>query len=251
MCLWLSRSDSSVLSTSRSPLNPGSSAQRHQATRGGTPQASRAQSEPARSKAETEGGQSFRFGPRCKRPTRLVDRLLMIRHLAGDFGPCQALSDDLAHSHIKAVTIGQRLPVAILPVVEAKRLFIEIAEQVEGFHADVSSVQSALQQAPEVFHRVRMDVAANVLNSMVNHLMSVIGLQPIVGQQKIGVDGATGVGDGGDGAVVGIGDRRRIRREASARRFRRGSAASIAPADRRDSDTPDSRSYSASRDSAT
>src|SRR5437016_4984279 len=155
---------------------PSRSAQRHQGTRGATPQAGRAESESSRTEAETEGSQAFRFGPRRKRPALIHPHFGLARH----FRPRQALSNDLTDSQVKAFAIGQRFPVAVLTIVEAKSLFVQISEQVEWFHADVGSVQTALEQAPEVLHRVRMNVAANVLDGMVNHLMGVIGFQSVV-----------------------------------------------------------------------
>jgi hypothetical protein len=63
----------------------------------------------------------------------------MIRHLAGDLGPCQSLADDLSNSKVKPVTVSH-----VLAIVKAERLFVNVAEQVKRFHADVSSVQATL-----------------------------------------------------------------------------------------------------------
>ncbi len=41
----------------------------------------------------------------------------------------------------------------------------------ERFNADVGAVQTTLQKAPEVLHRVRMDIAVHVLGGMVHNFM--------------------------------------------------------------------------------
>jgi hypothetical protein len=57
---------------------------------------------------------------------------LAIRHLAGDFGPRQALSNDLSDGQIKAVTV-----VHVLAVVVAKRLPIKVREEAERLYGNV------------------------------------------------------------------------------------------------------------------
>ena len=63
-------------------------------------------------------------------------------------------------------------------LVESERLFVEIPEQVERLNADVGSSDGALEQAPEIFKAVRVNIALRVANRMVNRL---------VGNQKGGV----------------------------------------------------------------
>lgn len=41
----------------------------------------------------------------------------------------------------------------------------------EGLHADVCSMQGTLQETPEVFHRVRVDIAVHVFNCVIDNLM--------------------------------------------------------------------------------
>ena len=43
----------------------------------------------------------------------------------------------------------------------------------EGFDADIGSVQSALEKAPEVFHSVRVDSSVDVRLSVVNDLVGI------------------------------------------------------------------------------
>ena len=76
-----------------------------------------------------------------------------VRLLAGDFIPGEALAHHLGQRQFEAVEI-----VHVFPVVVAERLFVDVAEQVEGLDADIGSVQSALQQAPEVFQPVGVDI---------------------------------------------------------------------------------------------
>src|ERR1017187_4191480 len=48
-------------------------------------------------------------------------------------------------------------------------------------NADIGAVQAALQETPEVFHRVRVDVSVYVLDSVVNHGVLVMGFQTAIG----------------------------------------------------------------------
>jgi hypothetical protein len=42
---------------------------------------------------------------------------------------------------------------------------------VEWFHADIGSIQAALEKAPEVFQPISVDLAVHVSNGVVDHLM--------------------------------------------------------------------------------
>ena len=119
--------------------------QRHKTTGGRTSQTGGVKSKQTGTEAETKNGQAFRFGPR---PNPLVD-FRFLSHLAGDLGPRQALSHDLADGQIKAVTVGH-----VSPTVKTKRLFVDVAEQVERLHADVRAVKTKLQEVPKILHRV-------------------------------------------------------------------------------------------------
>src|SRR5262245_44603367 len=52
--------------------------------------------------------------------------------------------------------------VAILPLVEPKRLLVQVAEQVERLNGNISALESAFQQRPKVFETVRVDLPVNV-----------------------------------------------------------------------------------------
>jgi hypothetical protein len=137
-----------------------------------TPQGVQGSSRHARTEAK---GQTSRF----PRPCRLVDRFRLRRRLlAGEFLPGETLPEHLTDSQVEAICIIQ-----LLAVVIAKRLLINIAEQVERLDANVCSVQTALEQAPEIFHGIGMHVSVDVLNGVVNHLVlklseSLIGGMP-------------------------------------------------------------------------
>src|SRR5260370_4749336 len=79
------------------------------------------------------------------------------------------------------------------PVVVPEHLFVQIAEQVKGFHAHIGSLESALEKTPEVFEPVGMDASVNVSLSVVNGRMNVVPmLQTLIGHERIGVDCASG-----------------------------------------------------------
>jgi hypothetical protein len=98
---------------------------------------------------------------------------------ACELAPRQALPDDLANHDIEAVAISH------LAVVIAKRLFVKIAEQMEGLDADVRAIQAALYERPEILKPVRVDLVANIFHGMVNHFMLKF-IQTFVGFQSIG-----------------------------------------------------------------
>lgn len=55
----------------------------------------------------------------------------------------------------------------IAAIVEAERLFVNVTEQVERLHADISSIESALEQAPKILHAVGVNLALNVFDGMI------------------------------------------------------------------------------------
>jgi hypothetical protein len=58
--------------------------------------------------------------------------------------------------------------VHVPPVVLAERLFVEIAEQVEGLDRNISAIDAPLQVRPVVLKSVRVNLATHVLDRMVN-----------------------------------------------------------------------------------
>src|ERR1700733_2942950 len=85
--------------------------------------------------------------PRGSRP--YLEGFNRFSHLAGDFGKSKALPHDLRNRKVKAVTVIHRI-IFVRAVVIAPRLFVKVSEQVERLNADIGSLQSSFEQAPEV-----------------------------------------------------------------------------------------------------
>ena len=96
------------------------------------------------------------------------------------------MTEDVGHRSFKAGLI-----VHVLPVVVTERLLIEVAKQMERFDAHVSTVDTALQQRPEVLKSVRVHAPINVLDGVVNHLMLEL-IQPVVRLQGVRVQRGPG-----------------------------------------------------------
>src|SRR5882762_3585022 len=96
----------------------------------------------------------------------------------------------MTHSHLKTVSIANEV-VFLGAIVVPKNLFVQIAEQVERLDIDVCSLESTLEQAPEVFESVGMNLSVNVGLSMVDNLvLESLVPQSLIGHQRIGVDRA-------------------------------------------------------------
>ncbi len=100
--------------------------------------------------------------------------------MSSQFGIGQPLANDLRHCYVKALCIGQR------PLVIAKSLLTHIPEQVKRFNGNIGSVNPALQEAPEVLHPVRMNVAVNAGFGVANKLVVKL-VHPFVRQKRVGV----------------------------------------------------------------
>lgn len=92
-----------------------------------------------------------------------------------------------------------------------EHLLVEIPEEMERLDAYVGSLESALQETPEILQSVRVNLPVNVPLGMVNHLMPVVHvLQTVVGKERIGVDRAArfdvGANLGFDGVLAPIAD---------------------------------------------
>ena len=133
--------------------------------------------EPAPSRPQAKG-QAFGLGPRFPRQ----ELELRFSHLASELRIGQALADDFTDTDVKTFGVGQ------LAVVETESLFVDVAKQVERLNTNVGSMQSALQQAPEVFHCVGMYIAVCVLDCMVDNRVLVVFAQTFVGLQFVGED---------------------------------------------------------------
>src|SRR5437667_11353071 len=58
----------------------------------------------------------------------------------------------------------------------------------ERLYAHIGSMQAALQEAPEVFHPVSMNVAVHVLNRVIDNSVIIVRIQSVVGLEFIAVD---------------------------------------------------------------
>src|SRR5579864_4870173 len=76
-------------------------------------------------------------------------------------------------------------------MVITKRLLIQIPEQMKGFHGNVCSIQSTLEQRPKIFDSVCVDSPVNVPLCMVNKLMHVFIFQALVSLQLIAIQKAS------------------------------------------------------------
>src|SRR5688572_22322223 len=99
------------------------------------------------------------------------------QHLVG-----HALPDD------GCCCVREPLGVRQFAIVETEALFVQIAEQMERLDGYVGATDGSLQQRPEVFAAVRMNLPVNVRLGMVNNLMRVFVAQASVGLERIGVD---------------------------------------------------------------
>ena len=135
-----------------------------------------------RANSESGSQRDFRF-PRFKRKGLEGRRF---SHLAGEFIERQPLADDATDGHAEAFAICQ------LAIVVAIGLLVQIAEQMERLDADIGSVDAALEQAPEVFQSVSVDLPVNVLDGVIDDLMRILASKTIVGKQGISVERRTG-----------------------------------------------------------
>ena len=75
--------------------------------------------------------------------------------------------------------------VSSFAVIEAERLFIEVAEQMERFHAHVGALERTLQETPEVLASVGVNLPVNVFLGMVDDAVDEVASKPFVGGQRM------------------------------------------------------------------
>jgi len=153
------------------------SARRNPEARERIPQASRAESTKARAEAED---QTFRFPRPCRRLECRRRAVLTSQVIVG-----QSLAGDLRYYRVESL-------VHVLPVVVAKSLFVDIAEQVKRLDADIGSVQAALQETPEVLDCVCVYIAADVFDRMIDYRVIVIVGQSFIRKQFVAENRGTG-----------------------------------------------------------
>src|ERR1700722_14225902 len=58
----------------------------------------------------------------------------------------------------------------------------------ERFNAHIGSANPSLQQAPEILKAIGMNLTVDIFDSVIDHLMSIIGCKAVVGQQEVGIE---------------------------------------------------------------
>ena len=131
--------------------------------------------------SEAEGclAAPFRF-PRLLK--NLGSRFLaLLSGLAGEFFVGEPLADDLSKRLAEAVRVSH-----VFSVIVAECLFIEVPEQVKRFHTHVGAGQVALQEAPEVFEPVGVDLTVGIGFSVVDDIVSEFWTDIEIGRCFIG-----------------------------------------------------------------
>jgi hypothetical protein len=98
----------------------------------------------------------------------------------------KALTYDLRYSQLKTPKI-----VCIFSVVIPEYLFVDVAEQVIWLYADICSVESAFQQAPEILNSICVDIAVHVLNGVVDDCVILAFCESVIGLQFVSKERAT------------------------------------------------------------
>lgn len=104
---------------------------------------------------------------------------------SGDFRVGETFAENMRENVIKSLAVVNRGFFASA-IVETESLFIQIPEQVERFDANIGSLETALQQAPVVFEAVGVHVPTHVFVGVVNHFVSELTIEVIIGRQLIG-----------------------------------------------------------------
>jgi hypothetical protein len=115
-----------------------------------------AQSSKARPKTEAE----IRFPRPCRR--RLEWRREVLALASQSLGG-EALAHDLRNRQFEAVTV-----VHLFPIVVAEQLLIDIPKQMERLDTDRGAVQAEFQETPEVLDSIGVDIAVDVLDSVID-----------------------------------------------------------------------------------
>ena len=114
------------------------------------------ESQPPETRSEDEVCQAARFPRPCLLERNgILGRSFVL--LFREFVVGKPLADDLRKRQLEAVVVVQ-----VLAVVKPKGLFVNIPEQVVRFRASVGSVDTALEEAPEVLKAVRVNVPFDV-----------------------------------------------------------------------------------------
>lgn len=72
--------------------------------------------------------------------------------------------------------------------VVAEYLLIKVAEQMKWLDADIGSLQSTLQQTPEIFESVGVDLSMNISLGMIDNLMSIVSRQESIRAEVVRIN---------------------------------------------------------------
>jgi hypothetical protein len=126
--------------------------------------------------------------PRFKLPVVLERLRLPFRVVTSEF----LVRDPLAHALRKrdreSLAIIQLVSENVFAMVVTERLLIQVTEQVKRFHADVSTIQSALEQRPKIFESIYMNAAIHLFNRVIDNFVSVFTSHPFIREKKISVE---------------------------------------------------------------
>lgn len=109
-----------------------------------------------------------------------------VRIFANERHIFQPLADDTDNSLQEAFGVGA------FTLIETERLFVQITKQMKRFNTNIGAANATLEQAPEVFHAVRVDIAANIFAGVVNRFMNIVRVQAIIGAKRVGVNVRSG-----------------------------------------------------------
>src|SRR5579859_1545893 len=84
---------------------------------------------------------------------------------ASQFLVGKALADCSGDNHLEAVTVID-WHFASPAIVEAEGLFVKVTEKIKRLNRNISPVNRAVNQTPEIIHAVRMHLTAHVFNRM-------------------------------------------------------------------------------------
>ncbi len=73
-------------------------------------------------------------------------------------------------------------------MIEAGNLFVQIPKEMERLGADIGALESPLEETPEVFESIGMNLPVNVAFGMVNDLVDKILVQSLIGEKRIRVN---------------------------------------------------------------
>ncbi len=144
-----------------------------------------------RRRAGLLAGRACRHG-RFLRPRSRWRPLLASRRSRAQVGADQvAVGEALVHDGPQHV----HKPASIIkaPVIEPMDLFGKVRGNVERVNAHVGAFDGALQERPEVFEAVGVNLPLHISDGMVNDAMSVVGFEALVRPERVGMECGPGL----------------------------------------------------------